>query len=249
MAWIDGEEVADNELFAASSYEEFLEGLGHWHQHYWDNAAYKVLQPDYEHPVVIVDEFGVCDIQPGLKCPHTKQRYSTLPPVRCTNIAGRWTPHEHVGLCATHGGGSGRGKAQGAIFVAMAFADELNVTPWEALLSQVRLLANQVRWLRLRVEYAEAEHGVDGIKPGGPGWDWVALLEARGDRLAKVSKMAIDAGVAERLVRQVELEADHMVAAAILTFERLGIHGEQRDDALEFMGRKLMELEASENAS
>lgn len=133
--------------------------------------------------------------------------------------------------------------------MAMLFADEMQVTPWEALLSQVRLLANQVRWLRYRVESAEREYGVDAIKPGGEGWDWVCLLESRGDRLAKVSKMAIDAGVATRLVRQVELEAEHMVTAALETFDRLGIHGPKRDEALEFMGNRLMELEAGETLS
>lgn len=243
MAWVNGVEVPDAESGASLFYESLSPKL----LDYWEEAEVQVLQPDYEHPVVTVDEFGVCTIEPGLMCPHTRATYSTLPPITCKNAAGRWTAHEGVGFCASHGGTRGRPQTQGAVFTAMAFADELNVSPWEALLSQVRLLANQVRWLRMRVENAEAEHGVDGIRPGGEGWDWVAMLEARGDRLAKVSKMAIDAGVAERLVRQLELEADHMAAAAIATFERLGIYGEQRDEALEFMGAELMRLEAGEH--
>jgi len=249
MAWVNGEEVPDDELSGASSYLKFYETLDTRRRGYWEDAEHQVLQFDYEHPRVVRDEFGVCDIVPGLKCPHTTQKYSTLPPVQCSRGAGRATIHEGVGMCSIHGGNTGRFKAQGAILTAMAFADEMNVTPWEALLSQVRLLANQVRWLRVRVEYAEAEHGVDGIKPGGPGWDWVVLLEARGDRLAKVSKMAIDAGVAQQLVRQIELESDHMVTAALLTFDRLGIFGAQRDEALEFMSDELLRLEAKANAA
>lgn len=247
MAWINGEEVPDSELFGTSSYEQFYENLNTRRRKYWEEADDLVLQPGYEHPVVVRDEFGVCEIQPGLPCPHVTQKYSTLPPVPCLRGAGRGTIHEGVGMCSIHRGNYGRFNAQGAILTAMAYADEMNVSPWEALLSQVRLLANQVHYLRQRIANAEGEFGVDAVKPGGMAWDWVVMLEARGDRLAKVAKMAIDAGVAERLVRQIELEADHMVTAALAMMDHLGIFGEQREEALELMGNKIMELEASEN--
>lgn len=249
MAWVNGEEVPDSDLSGASSYERFYETLDTRRRGYWESAEEHVLQGDYEHPVVLRDEFGVCDVQPGLPCPHTTQKYSTLPPVPCLRGAGRGTMHEGVGMCSIHRGNYGRYRAQGAILTAMAYADEMNVTPWEALLSQVRLLANQVHFLRMRVANSEGEFGVDAVKPGGEGWDWVILLEARGDRLAKVAKMAIDAGVAERLVRQVELEADHMVTAAIAMMDRLGIYGAQREEALEVMGNELLRLEAGENVA
>lgn len=251
MPWINGVEVPDHELpgswSGAFAYESFMESLNWRKREAWEKSAALVAQPDYESPALEKDAFGCLWPVMGTACPHWEQPYSTLPAVRCERQAGRGTAHEGVGLCSLHGGHYGRGKNEGAVLMAMLFADEMNVTPWEALLSQVRLLANQVRWLRVRVENAEREFGVDAIKPGGEGWDWVCLLESRGDRLAKVSKMAIDAGVAERLVRQVELEADHMVTAALETLELAGVTGKARDAALEFMGRRLIELEQGEN--
>lgn len=242
MAWVNGEEV---EPAGMARYEEFRGSLPVLKARHWDAAEERVLESTYETADVEVDEWGVITVLPGLLCPGYTQKYTTLPPVHCARAAGAGTDHEGIGLCSTHKGAQGAGRIQGAIELAIRFADEMNVTPWEALLSQVRLLANQVAWLRVRVGLAEDEHGVDGIKPGGPGWEWVALLEARGDRLAKVSKMAIDAGVAERLVHQLDLEADKMVAAASALADHLGLEGTARDVALEFFGMKLMELEGA----
>lgn len=127
-----------------------------------------------------------------------------------------------------------------------AFGDELNVTPWEGLLQQVRLLANQVAWAQKRVNAAEEKGGEDAIRPGGIGWDWVVLLESRGERLAKVSKMAIDAGVAQQLVKQMELEADAMYKAASAMLDSLGLKDDVRESALAVMSRELLAIEAGE---
>src|SRR5688572_24510454 len=234
MAWVDGVEVPDSELplSGAFAYEEFLDGLPGHKRKYWDAAELEYNQPEFERPEVIADEFGILDIVPGLACPHISRKYSTWPAVRCDWRAGRGTAHEGIGLCSRHKGGTGIGAGEGAVLMAMLFADEMQVSPWEALLSQVRLLANQVRWLRYRVEAAEMEDGADAIKPDGSGWHWVCMLEARGDRLAKVSKMAIDAGVAQQLVSQLNLEADRMAQAVLEMCDRLGIMGEQRDEAM-----------------
>lgn len=129
--------------------------------------------------------------------------------------------------------------------MALAFGDELNCSPWEAMQQQIRLLAGQVAWLQKRVNAAEAEGQDAAIRPGGAGWDWVVLLEARGDRLAKVAKMAIDAGLATRLVQQLELEAEGMYEAATALLDSLGIEGDQREMALAMMTRKLLEIEAA----
>ena len=211
----------------------------------WELALEKTADVEYVPPPVVQEEGGtIWPVYGALTCPYSYRKYSTWPLVECQRPAGAGTPHEGIGFCATHNGHRGKGAREGAILMALLFADEMDVTPWEALLGQVRLLAGQVRWLRIRVENAEREFGVDAIKPGGSGWEWVCMLEARGDRLAKVSKMAIDAGVAEKLVRQMDLEAEHMVQAALETLELAGITGKARDSALEFMGRRLLELEA-----
>jgi hypothetical protein len=255
MPWVDGIEVEDHELpsswSSAFSYESFLESLNWRKKAAWE-AALELSATDYKWPDLIKDEFGILTPDMKLRCPQLgpiapewkRRKYNLAAGGKpCHRPAGQSTPHEGIGLCFQHGGNYGKGLAEGAIMMAIRFADEMDVTPWEALLQQVRLLYNQVKWLQMRVENAEREFGADAIKPGGQGWDWVCMLESRGDRLAKVSKMAIDAGVATMLVRQIELEAENMVTAALETFERLGIMGTQRDEALEFMGNKLLELE------
>lgn len=245
MAWINGVEVPDSELplSGAFAFQEFLSGLHGKLRDNWEAAELEYHQPTFQKPELEKDEFGCLWPVPGLLCPATDQKYSSWPVEPCTWLAGRGTDHEGIGLCRKHDGYRNKGARRGAILMAMLFADEMQVSPWEALLSQVRLLANQVRWLRYRVEWAETMDGADAIKPDGSGWHWVCLLEARGDRLAKVAKMAIDAGVAQALVSQINLEADHMAQAAIATMDKLGIYGAQREEALDFMAGELERLE------
>src|SRR5688572_21071023 len=204
MAWINGEEVPDHELPSSwsglSTLESFMDSLDWRKREAWEKVTTEVAVEGYEWPPLEKDEFGCLWPVQGAVCPFKDTYHRVFPAGPCHRRAGYGTSHEGVGFCNRHGGYYGRGKNEGAILMAMLFAEEMKVTPWEALLSQVRLLANQVRWLTIRVQNAELEFGVDAIKPDGQAWHWVCLLEARGDRLAKVSKMAIDAGVAERLV-------------------------------------------------
>lgn len=198
------------------------------------------MQPYYEAPLVVKDEYGILSIKPGLSCPGYKEhKIKSEGRIYCDNLAGWNTDHPGVGMCYRHGGQFGRHKSIGAILTAMAYADELNVTPWEALLQQVRALANQVQWLSVLIKQAESEKGPDALGPGGDAWKWVCMMEERGDRLAKVSKMAIDAGVATQLVNQVNLEAEAMYAAACAALDALGIEGPGRDLALETMADHL----------
>lgn len=95
--------------------------------------------------------------------------------------------------------------------MAHAYAQARQVSPWDALLEEVQDLAGQVRWLNAKLASASSD---DEIKPGGDLHCWVEMRDARGDRLAKVSKMAIDAGVAERLLQRVELQGRLMYEAA-----------------------------------
>lgn len=200
------------------------------------------MQPSYEGPVMVADEWGVLDIVKPGPCPGWDQPYTTLPARLCTRTAGEATTHPGVGMCRDHGGYFGRELQKGAILMALAYADEMNLSPWEAMLSQVRLLANQVAWLRARVYEAEKTYGVSGLRPGGEGWDWVAMLEARGDRLAKVAKMCLDAGIQQQLVAQIELEADNMMKAALSGMDAAGLEGPAREKFLDAMSGELLRL-------
>lgn len=157
----------------------------------------------------------------------------------CRQPAGQGTYHRGAGHCVAHGGAKQRGRAEAAWMVAHAFAGELDCSPWEALLKAVRIAAKRVAYtdwvmsqatndLELEGRLARGEDGVlvhpDTQEPMGVGnlrdlsW-WVAQNTLWVDRLARYGKMAIDAGVSERLVQQVELEGQALgrVLTAALT--------------------------------
>lgn len=145
----------------------------------------------------------------------------------------------------------------------VAYTQGRKVTPWDALLQEVEALAGQVAWLDAQIERAagevEREGGSadDALRPGGLAYDWVVMREQRGDRLAKVSKMAIDAGVAEQLLARVELQgrllfeaariglaeaAGHLLSpeqqlAVVAAIARQGVALERRQNGLELDGR------------
>lgn len=231
-----------NEKNAADLHEERKAALPTRLRSYWEDAELEQMQPSYEHPVLARDDWGILEVVQAPLCSGSDQKYTSLPIDMCTRTAGYLTHHEGVGKCFYHGGYFGRELKKGAILMALAYADEMNVSPWEALLGQCRLLANQVSWLRMRVYEAERAGGAAALKPGGEGFDWVMMLEARGDRLAKVAKMCLDAGIQERIVQQIEIESKLMVEGALAGLDELGLEGEQREKFLDAMSAKMLEL-------
>lgn len=230
------------ELNSADLHEQRKAGLPTRLRGYWEEAEFEYIQPSYEGPTFEADEWGVLEVVDAGLCPGFEQPYSTLPARMCKRKAGTNTPHPGVGMCRDHNGYFGRELKKGAILMALAYADEMNVSPWEAMLSQCRLLANQVAWLRLRVDEVERKFGAEGLRPGGVGWDWVAMLEARGDRLAKVAKMCLDAGIQQQLVTQIEMEADNLMKAALAGMDAVGLEGPEREKMLDAMSTTLLTL-------
>jgi hypothetical protein len=177
----------------------------------------------------------------------------------CDSWAGKGTDHPSAGRCSRHGGNTEAGAREGAWIMAHAFARELNVTPWEGLLLAVRIAAGRVAFCEHKLASAEVDRQLEppvdnAISEAGRTFDlggtnlhhWVKQAEYWHDRLARVSKLAIDAGVAERLVRQLELEAEMMLRATNLTLDELGLSDEDRQRALGIMSRNLLAIEAEE---
>lgn len=237
---------------AADEYEAYQAKLPTWTRKHWAAAELAQMQPHYDHPGLSRDEYGVIFISRKTPCPGRRKKApgwwqtegEAWPTEPCKNTAGYRTTHEGFGSCYRCNGHIGSRLKQGAILMALAYADELNVSPWEALMSQCRLLANQVEWLRVLVYQYEREGGVEALKPGGDGWWAVDLMEQRGDRLAKVAKSCIDAGIAKQLVEQVTLEGEAMAKAAVTALDALGLTAGQRDQFMEVMSRELLELES-----
>lgn len=124
----------------------------------------------------------------------------------------------------------------------MDVARELNVTPWEALLKSVRVAAGRSAWVDLQLVEAVRANDGDDNAPAVLRW----LKESRLERtlLARMAKAAVDAGVAERVVRQVELEGEIVAEVLGRVLDKLGLPAEQRVLAFDEAHRQLLALEA-----
>lgn len=136
----------------------------------------------------------------------------------CKLKAGQGTDHVGSGRCKHHGGSTPNGKKAAAKEAALTLAGELDMEPHDALLWCVRAAAGQVAFFSRQVANIEeskllVEHLRERIAEEGSFIErsqhselhaWVHGHQAALDRLAKFSKMAIDAGVAERHVRVAE---------------------------------------------
>ena len=176
----------------------------------------------------------------------------------CDRPAGYGTTHEGAGPCRYHEGRLGSGT--GAWIVAHAFARALEVTPWEGLLWAVRIAAGRVAFCEAKLATATSDNQLEpprapeadlgpsaGVSEVGPNLNyWVKQAELWHDKLARVSKLAIDAGVATRLVKQIELEGALMLRATTLTLDELGLDEDTRSRALGIMSRNLLALEAEQ---
>jgi len=187
--------------------------------------------------------------------------------VACGRRAGEGTNHYGVGLCSRHGGLRFRGRTGGAWLVGHAFARELDCTPWEGLLRAVRIAAGRVEYCQavlgaaahdreLEGRVTRSEDGLmtdpDTGDPLGVGqfrdrsW-WVTQSELWTDRLARYSKLAVDAGVAERLVAQVELDAQRIGRVLNASLGALaGLPEEVQLEARAAMRRELLLIEAED---
>ena len=138
----------------------------------------------------------------------------------CKRVAGWGTPGR-AGRCSWHGGATPSGRAAAAreevLRDAQTFGVELrDVDPLEALLVCVMAAAARLRWVRER----SAEVRVPAKRVTSPEVLELARLERHTvELLARASKAAIDAGVAERQVRLAERQAEVVAAAGFAAFE------------------------------
>jgi hypothetical protein len=165
------------------------------------------------------------------------------PPVRaveipkrvCNQPAGWGTPYGH-GRCKLHGGATPthlraaqRREAERAV-ASLGLPRE--VEPHTALLEEVHRAAGHVAWLAEvvgQLDQSQIVHGITRTVQAADGTRtvearatvnvWVRLYQEWHDRLVRVAKTAIDAGVEERQVRLAEAQAQRLAAVirAILT--------------------------------
>ena len=144
----------------------------------------------------------------------------------CHRPAGWGTDHLGTGRCKLHGGSTPTHRAAARAEIArqavVTYGLPREVDPSQALLEEVHRTAGHVAWLGARVAELEADVLTWGVaeeidRPlgaeGGGGLETkrkaaphalVVLYQQERKHLAQVSKAAIDAGVAERVVTMFE---------------------------------------------
>lgn len=127
--------------------------------------------------------------------------------------------------------------------MALEVARELDVSPWDALLLAVRRAAGRVAWVDEQLTASTRAN--DGDSGAREVMKWLA--ESRKERalLARTAKAAVDAGVAERLVRQVELEGQVVAEVLGRVLDRLGLDPDQRQLAFATAHEELLVVEGS----
>lgn len=136
----------------------------------------------------------------------------------CRKPAGSGTPHPGVGPCKLHGG-----CAPGVVQKyerELALADmrfmgvPIDIEPTDSLLMAVKVAAGHLAYLTAKVRLVADEDALES--PNGRDRVlnvWGRLQQDAVDRLARVSKMALDAGVAERWVSLAQRAGEQIVGA------------------------------------
>lgn len=146
----------------------------------------------------------------------------------CKLAAGLGTDHLGYGRCKWHGGAHRNGRVAAAREEAAAVATRLGVAidtdPHAALKASVDILAGQVAFLQGKAEAIEEGEELEaGLLP-----PVVRTLNGVLEQLSRSAKLAIDAGVAERLVRLDEMQQGKMAALIGHVLDALDLTGEQR---------------------
>lgn len=158
----------------------------------------------------------------------------------CRRYPGEGTEHYGMGPCVVHE----TSDVREAWRVAMEVAREESISPWDALLRATRLAANRVVWVDQQLASVVARNDGEPFAAEVR----AALKESRNERtlLARTAKAAVDAGVAERLVRQVELEGRLVAEVLGRTLDALELTAEQRQTAFATAHRELLQLEEAD---
>lgn len=187
----------------------------------------------------------------------------------CGRPAGWGTNHLGVGPCKLHGGNTRAHNRAAAPAVARQLGAEVDMEPIDALLWCVRLAAGEVRvFTELVAELAESdwkgaplstvdrplkdEGGAESasqraveVREGSAELHiWIKARQAAMDRLAKFTKMALDAGVAERQIELAERWAEGLAALLGGVLDDLELTAAQRKRAPEVVRRRLAALES-----
>lgn len=162
----------------------------------------------------------------------------------CRAFAGQGTDHAGVPgtRCKFHGGSTRTHRQHAVIQEAqrrmIKLGAPVEIRPGEALLAMLYCATGHATWLREEIVR------LDDLS-SGEGLAFVTLYGEERDRVAKVAKACLDAGVAERQVRLAEQYGSALanVLGAIFADPELGLRKEQRAALPNLLKRHLGAIE------
>lgn len=190
----------------------------------------------------------------------------------CMKPAGWGTNHLGYGRCRVHGGNTKNHRKSHAMQEAQVeYAKKarvmgipMDVDPMDALLWCVRITAGEVAYASYKVEELDEDEAVllpvEEIERQGGGENvagyekkssneamlhiWIRTRQLALERLAKFSKMAIDAGVAQRQVELAEGSGESIALAVREILDGLNLTAEQEDKVPSLVRTAFRRLEA-----
>lgn len=150
----------------------------------------------------------------------------------CRMRKGYRTDHVGTGNCWLHGGRSPNGERHATrerVLNALATLRlEAGIDPITSLYEAVAVAAWREYGLRMMLQQRDALFGANHL--GDQVEDVVASMHAEALRIrAQVAKMAVDAGLDERMVRLAERQADVLVRLVDVVLDGAGVKGPARD--------------------
>jgi hypothetical protein len=206
--------------------------------------ASRRLQNPYPMPVVELDNRGlpilVEDGPDVAACTLYQERNP-----QCPHPAGKNTSHPGTGTCATHGGNSQKERVGGAFVMAHAFAEIMDVDPWEAVEVVLRRAYAWSSWYQAKLATVTDD---DDLRPGGAAWDWVKGARDTADMVARFAKLCHDMGIAERRMQQIESQGQMIAQVLATTLHEMGLSEADEDRARMIMDTQLRALSQQADA-
>jgi len=160
----------------------------------------------------------------------------------CRAFAGQGTEHPGVGRCKFHLGATKTHRThavkQEAQRRSIEFGQPLPVEPTEALLGVLHLSAGHLSWVRDELAATDDKRSFDAQV-------LLRLWNDERDRVARIAKAALDAGVQERQVRLAERYGETLAALlrAVFYDPELALTAAQRDRLPDLLRRHLSGLD------
>jgi hypothetical protein len=167
---------------------------------------------------------------------------------KCQRPAGWGTDHVGFGTCKLHGGRMrnhqvAAARAEVRAEAASQAVNGIPVDPATALLRCVQLAAGQVAYASKQIMLSMDPTSDSPEETANSPWGRVQS-EAM-DRLARYSKMALDAGATEKQINFAEKYGREMASILRTALEELELTKEQKERAPEVIRKNLLPLETS----